>query len=418
MRARGERPILLSIGYSACHWCHVMERESFEDEATAEYMNEHFVRIKLDREERPDLDSIYMEACQAMTGRGGWPLNVFLTPGAGAVLRGHVLPARGAPRHAELARGPRGRGRRRGTTSAKRSAPAATASPQRLQGGARPPALGRAARRRDARRRRSSVLRKSYDPVTAASAARPKFPPASAIEFLLRRGETEMTTRTLQAMAAGGMYDQVGGGFARYSVDAALARPPLREDALRQRAARPRLPARLAGDRRAAVPRASARRPSTGRCARCAAPRAASTRRSTPTPRAWRASSTSGPPTSCAPCSATTPTRRRVLRRDGRAATSRARTSSRAATDEPGRRRSSAQRLYDARAERVWPGLDDKRLTAWNALMIAALADAGAVLERAGLPRRGDRLRGLRARRAARRATGACCAPGRTARPS
>jgi hypothetical protein len=80
-RARAEdKPILLSIGYSACHWCHVMERESFEDEQTAAYMNEHFVPIKLDREERPDLDAIYMEACQAMTGHGGWPLNVFLTP--------------------------------------------------------------------------------------------------------------------------------------------------------------------------------------------------------------------------------------------------------------------------------------------------------------------------------------------------
>src|SRR3954468_20803776 len=80
-RAREEdRPIVLSIGYSACHWCHVMERESFEDETTAGYMNKHFVPIKLDREERPDLDAIYMEACQAMTGQGGWPLNVFLTP--------------------------------------------------------------------------------------------------------------------------------------------------------------------------------------------------------------------------------------------------------------------------------------------------------------------------------------------------
>ena len=80
-RAKQEdKPILLSIGYSACHWCHVMERESFEDEETAAYMNEHFVPVKLDREERPDLDAIYMEACQAMTGQGGWPLNVFLTP--------------------------------------------------------------------------------------------------------------------------------------------------------------------------------------------------------------------------------------------------------------------------------------------------------------------------------------------------
>ena len=102
-RAKAEdKPILLSIGYSACHWCHVMEHESFEDEETAALMNEHFVPVKVDREERPDLDSIYMGAVQAMTGHGGWPLNVFLRPRRRAVLRRHLLPARAAPGHAEL----------------------------------------------------------------------------------------------------------------------------------------------------------------------------------------------------------------------------------------------------------------------------------------------------------------------------
>ena len=93
-------PILLSIGYSACHWCHVMERESFEDEATAELMNRLFVPIKVDREERPDLDAVYMQAVLALTGHGGWPMTVFLTPDGRAVLRRHLLPARAARRDA------------------------------------------------------------------------------------------------------------------------------------------------------------------------------------------------------------------------------------------------------------------------------------------------------------------------------
>ena len=112
-RARDEdRPILLSIGYSACHWCHVMERESFEDPETAALMNELFVCIKLDREERPDLDSIYMEACQAMTGAGGWPLNVFLTPEQVPFYAGTYFPPDAAHGHAGLAPGARGGGAR------------------------------------------------------------------------------------------------------------------------------------------------------------------------------------------------------------------------------------------------------------------------------------------------------------------
>ena len=111
-RARDEdRPILLSIGYAACHWCHVMEHESFEDAATAALMNERFVSVKVDREERPDVDAIYMDAVVALTGHGGWPMTVFLTPDGRAVLRRHVLPARAAARAAELPAGAR-RGRR------------------------------------------------------------------------------------------------------------------------------------------------------------------------------------------------------------------------------------------------------------------------------------------------------------------
>src|ERR687898_2105761 len=218
-RARGEdRPILLSIGYSACHWCHVMEHESFEDAETAALMNELFISVKLDREERPDLDAIYMEACQAMTGQGGWPLNVFLTPEQVPFFAGTYFPPdsrMGMPswrsvleavakawdeRREEIREG------------GKRVA-------ERLRGGAllRPSeqpfdesALDDAV----------ELLRGQYDRAHGGFGGAPKFPPASAIELLLRRGETEMTSHTLRAMASGGMYDQVGGGFSRYSVDA------------------------------------------------------------------------------------------------------------------------------------------------------------------------------------------------------
>src|ERR671920_577412 len=217
-RARDEdKPILLSIGYSACHWCHVMERESFEDETTAAYMNEHFVTIKLDREERPDLDAIYMEACQAMTGQGGWPLNVFLTPEQVPFFAGTYFPPdsrMGMPswrsvldavakawdeRREEIRAG--------GEQIAARLRGGALLSPsdQPFDEGALDGAV--------------ETLRGIYDRAHGGFGGAPKFPPASAGEVLLRRGESEMTAHTLRAMASGGMYDQVGGGFSRYSVD-------------------------------------------------------------------------------------------------------------------------------------------------------------------------------------------------------
>src|SRR5919108_3642788 len=217
-RARDEdMPILLSIGYSACHWCHVMERESFEDPATAALMNERFVCIKLDREERPDLDSIYMEACQSMTGSGGWPLNVFLTPEQVPFYAGTYFPpesSMGMPGWRAVLEAVADAWETRRDeirTGGDRIA-------ERLRGGALlvpskepldPRALGEAV----------AGLRSQYDRAHGGFGGAPKFPPASALEFLLRRGETEMTSHTLRAMASGGMYDQVGGGFARYSVD-------------------------------------------------------------------------------------------------------------------------------------------------------------------------------------------------------
>ena len=192
----------------------------------AALMNEHFVCIKVDREERPDLDDIYMQATQAMTGHGGWPMTVFLTPAGRAVLRRHLLPARGPPRHAELpARAPGG-GRRVGEPAGQRDARPRrrmrelyAASTERTRAtGALDEALLVA---------RLSSLVQRYEPRFGGFDGAPKFPPTMTLDFLLRHwartGEAqalEMVTHTLRRMARGGIYDQVGGGFARYSVDA------------------------------------------------------------------------------------------------------------------------------------------------------------------------------------------------------
>ena len=187
-------------------------------------MNERFVCVKVDREERPDIDAICMEACQAITGHGGWPLNAFLTPDGRAVLRGHLLPARIPPRAAELADGARRR-RRRLVDAARPDH-----SPGRAAGrGAQRDAPG-SSRRSSRSPRSSSATRSSRcgartTAPTVASVAPPKFPQASVIELLLARGEREMSLGTLEAMARGGIYDQVGGGFARYSVDATWTVP-------------------------------------------------------------------------------------------------------------------------------------------------------------------------------------------------
>ena len=199
-RARAEDlPILVSIGYSACHWCHVMEHESFEDEQTAAEMNERFVCIKVDREERPDVDAIYMEACQAMTGRGGWPLNVFLTPDQVPFYAGTYFPPEqrhGMPSWRQVLAAIDAAWRERRGEIEESSEQVV----QRLRGGALlqpsenemdPAALEQAL----------DNLRATYDPVNGGFGGAPKFPPPSTIEFLLRRGETEMTTHTLRAMA-------------------------------------------------------------------------------------------------------------------------------------------------------------------------------------------------------------------------
>ena len=215
-RAREEdKPILLSVGYAACHWCHVMEHESFEDEATAALMNEHFVPVKVDREERPDIDSVYMDAVVSLTGHGGWPMTVFLTP-AGAPFFGGTYyppePRHGLPSFRQLLQAIADAWRER-RSDIERDAGAITEQLRRTAEPSREPLTSSLLT--DAVR----GLRQQFDPEWGGFGPAPKFPPASVLEFLLRRGELELATKTLDAMAAGGMYDLVGGGFHRYSVD-------------------------------------------------------------------------------------------------------------------------------------------------------------------------------------------------------
>jgi len=225
-RARAaDRPILLSIGYSACHWCHVMAHESFEDDGTAALMNELFVNVKVDREERPDLDSLYMDAVVALTGHGGWPMTVFLTPDGEPFLGGTYYPPE--PRHGLpsfrqvlVAVADAYRDRRGDVGQQARVLVDAIAQSAAVQPSSDPltDSLLSAALR---------GLRSGFDPVRGGWGRAPKFPPASTLEFLLRMHlrlrddeALAMTTTTLDGMAAGGMYDLLGGGFHRYSVDA------------------------------------------------------------------------------------------------------------------------------------------------------------------------------------------------------
>jgi len=215
-RAREEdKPILLSVGYAACHWCHVMEHESFEDAATAALMNEHFVSVKVDREERPDIDSVYMDAVVSLTGHGGWPMTVFLTP-AGAPFFGGTYyppePRHGLPSFPQLLQAIANAWRER-RSDIERDAGAITEQLRRTAEPSHEPLTSSLLT--DAVR----GLREQFDPEWGGFGPAPKFPPASVLEFLLRRGELELATKTLDAMAAGGMYDLVGGGFHRYSVD-------------------------------------------------------------------------------------------------------------------------------------------------------------------------------------------------------
>jgi uncharacterized protein YyaL (SSP411 family) len=226
-RARAEdRPILLSIGYAACHWCHVMAHESFEDPETAAQMNERFVCVKVDREERPDLDGIYMDAVQAMTGHGGWPMTVFLTPEGSPFYAGTYYPKVDRPGMPSFRRvlaavadawdNRRDDARRQGEQVVQVLA---------AQAGQLGGADSQAQLDEGTLRQAFDGLRSAFDPNWGGFGPAPKFPQPMTLEFLLRcslrgyPGALDMARLTLDKMAAGGIFDQVGGGFHRYSTD-------------------------------------------------------------------------------------------------------------------------------------------------------------------------------------------------------
>ncbi|MFD7403855.1 thioredoxin domain-containing protein [Streptomyces sp. NPDC059866] len=221
---RGDKPVLLSVGYSSCHWCHVMAHESFEDQETADFQNEHFVNIKVDREERPDVDAVYMEAVQAATGQGGWPMTVFLTPDAEPFYFGTYFPP--APRHGmpsfrQVLEGVSvaWRDRREEVSDVAGKIVRDLAGREIDFGGTEAPGEQELAQA-------LLGLTREYDPQRGGFGGAPKFPPSMVIEFLLRHhartgaeGALQMAQDTCERMARGGIYDQLGGGFARYSVD-------------------------------------------------------------------------------------------------------------------------------------------------------------------------------------------------------
>ncbi len=392
-------PLLVSIGYSSCHWCHVMERESFEDERTAQLMNQTFVCVKVDREERPDVDALYMEAVQGMTGHGGWPLNVFLTPEGLPFYGGTYFPPQerpGMPSFTQVLLGV-------SEAWGERGAEIRASSEQlreRLAGGA----LLRAVEEPfDESSLDASVqsLKVSFDTVNGGFGGVPKFPQASVLEFLMARRKGEMSLYTLRSMAGGGIHDQVGGGFHRYAVDQTWTVPHfekmLYDNALLARAYLHGF--QLSGD--AALLEVChdtlgwALREMQG-----------------PEGGFYSALDADSDGVEGSFYVWTTVELEDVLGEDADSAIRWL-----GATEEgnfvdphhpkPGlnvledrgprpdeaTRERIRERLLQARGRRTRPGLDDKRLTSWNALMIAALAEAGAqVGTGTGVERRADGL--------------------------
>ncbi len=378
-----DRPILLSVGYSACHWCHVMERESFEDAETAAYMNEHFVSVKVDREERPDVDALYMEAVQTMSGHGGWPMTVFCDPDGVPFYGGTYFPpdeGRGMPSFgmvmeavADAFESRREELRERAPETRARLGAIGAVEPSGEAPGAE---LLEAA---------VATLEAAADAERGGFGGAPKFPPSSALELLLARGAVAPVERTLDAMMAGGIYDQIGGGFARYSVDASWLVPHfekmLYDNAQLARAYLHGWQA-LGHERYRRVCEETLewalremRGPEGGfYSALDADSEGEEGRFYVWTPAELRA--VLGDRAEAAiefygVSDAGNFEGRNILHLAGGAAAT-----------EPEGLAETRRALYEARAERVRPGLDDKRLASWNALMLAALAEAGAALER------------------------------------
>jgi uncharacterized protein YyaL (SSP411 family) len=395
--ARGEdRPILLSVGYSACHWCHVMAHESFDDPETAAYMNEHFVNVKVDREERPDVDALYMEAVQAISGQGGWPMTVFLDPEGVPFYGGTYFPpddSRGMPSFrmvmeavVDAFEGKRDEIEERAPQMRARLAAIGQVEPA---GSPQAAMLDEAIER----------LQVAADRARGGFGGAPKFPPASAIELLLSRGETEIPELTLDAMLAGGIYDQLGGGFARYSVDASWQVPHF-EKMLYDNAMLAR--AYLHGWQQLGHERyrriceetldwalREMRGPEGGFYSALDADSEGEEGRFYVWTQDEIRAVLCDPSPDTADCINFSSQQVEKLMQfygisesgnfEGRNILHLA---GGVGATEPEGLDEMRRALYEERAKRVWPGLDDKRLTAWNALMIAALAEAGAVLGR------------------------------------
>ncbi|MBI2780256.1 MAG: thioredoxin domain-containing protein [Chloroflexi bacterium] len=397
-----DRPIFLSIGYAACHWCHVMERESFEDEATATYLNARFVAIKVDREERPDLDQIYMSAVQTLTGGGGWPMSVFLTPDGRPFYGGTYfppVPAHGLPSFRQLLEGI-DRAWREQRADLEQSAAQlvgqiASASRNAAGGAAPTPALLDTA---------VGLIERGFDATNGGWGGAPKFPQPMTIEFLLRRAVARdpralpMARRTLDRMADGGLRDQLGGGFHRYATDAIWLVPHF-EQMLYDNAqlARVYLHAwAFTGDERyrdvATGTLTYILRELTTDAGAFAASQDADTQGVEGATFTWTAEEIRE---GLGDDAAMFSTAYGVTERgnwEGRAILSRVRPTAELATlyslspaEVDSRLGAARERLLLQRRRRPQPARDDKALAAWNGLTIGALADAARLLRIAGL---------------------------------
>jgi uncharacterized protein YyaL (SSP411 family) len=408
-------PVLLSVGYSACHWCHVMAHESFEDDQTAALMNEHLVSIKVDREERPDVDSVYMTATQAMTGQGGWPMTVFMTPDREPFFCGTYFPREQFQR---LILGVAHAWREdRGSVTGQAKRIAGALAEQMSGGWAGQDRAGQESAGRDgagqqsggpgaAGQDRAELLRRSsdaavtglgsiYDARRGGFGGAPKFPPSMVLEFLLRHREREagesgalalrMAAATMEAMARGGMYDQLGGGFARYSVDAAWVVPHF-EKMLYDNALLARVYAHWW--RRTGSP--LARRIAAGTCAwmiaelRTAEGGFASALDADSEGEegkfyAWTPAQLREV---LGPADAQYAAEAFGVTSEGTFEHGKSVLQLRADPPDAGRHAQVIAALLAAREQRVRPARDDKVVAAWNGLAIAALAEAGLLLER------------------------------------
>ncbi|MFF9097729.1 thioredoxin domain-containing protein [Streptomyces sp. NPDC014802] len=398
-RKRGV-PVLLSVGYSSCHWCHVMAHESFEDRATADYLNEHFVNVKVDREERPDVDAVYMEAVQAATGQGGWPMTVFLTPDAEPFYFGTYFPPE--PRHGMPSFLQVLQGVHQAWTD-RREEVADVAGKIVRDLSAREIAYDTVAAPGEQELAQALLgLTREYDPQRGGFGGAPKFPPSMVIEFLLRHhartgseGALQMAQDTCERMARGGIYDQLGGGFARYSVDRDWVVPHF-EKMLYDNALLCRVYAHLWRATGSELAR------------RVALETADFMVRELRTSEGGFASALdadsddgSGRHVEGAYYVWTPQQLREVLGEDDAALAAQYFGVTEEGTFEEGasvlqlpqdegvvdaaRIASVRQRLLEARAERPGPGRDDKVVAAWNGLAIAALAETGAYFDRPDL---------------------------------